>query len=151
STPPGNLDIVTPSVALARQNNAYSRSITIATIQRHPADYLSHVLTTFSGLWTFPDISSAEGARIKIPKFPVPLKYGLFFSLMVLSFLIVIAVAIRPTASPLLIFAAVAALCVNANHLLVALVEEAAPRYAMSMWPALMAMLAALAAWIFLL
>jgi hypothetical protein len=67
---------------------------------------------------------------------------------MALSFLLVIAVAIRPTASPLAIFAAVAALCVNANHLLVALVEEATPRYAMSMWPALMAMLAAFAAWI---
>jgi hypothetical protein len=151
STPPANFDIDTPSISLARQNNAYSTSNAIATILHHPADYISHVLTTFAGLWTFPDISSAEGARIKIPKFAVPLKYGLFFSLMVLSFLIGIVIVIRPTASPLPIFAAVAALCVNANHLLVALVEEATPRYAMSVWPALMAMLAASAAWLFLL
>jgi hypothetical protein len=150
-TSPINFDIEAPSIALAKQNNAYSTSSAIATIRHRPADYISHVLTTFSGLWTFPDISSAEDARIKIPTFAVPLKDGLFFGLMALSFLLVIAVAIRPTASPLAIFAAVAALCVNANHLLVALVEEATPRYAMSMWPALMAMLAAFAAWIFLL
>jgi hypothetical protein len=151
TAPPANFDIEAPSIALAKQNNAYSTSSTIATIRRHPVDYISHVLTTFGGLWTFPDISSAEGARIKIPTFAVPLKDVLFFSLMVLSFLIVIAVAICPAASLLPIFAAVAALCVNANPLLVALVEEATPRYAMSMWPALMAMLAAFAAWLFLL
>jgi len=150
-TSPINFDIEAPSIALAKQNNAYSTSSALATIRHHPADYISHVLMTFSGLWTFPDISSAEDARIKIPTFAVFLKEGLFFALMALSFLLVIAVAIRPTASPLAIFAAVAALCVNANHLLVALVEEATPRYAMSMWPALMAMLAAFAAWIFLL
>jgi hypothetical protein len=123
-TSPINFDIEAPSIALAKQNNAYSTSSAIATIRHRPADYISHVLTTFSGLWTFPDISSAEDARIKIPTFAVPLKDGLFFGLMALSFLLVIAVAIRPTASPLAIFAAVAALCVNANHLLVALVED---------------------------
>jgi hypothetical protein len=149
--PPPNFEIVVPSIELAKQNNASSWSIAIATIQHHPADYLSRVLTTFSGLWTFPDISSAEDARVKIPRLVVPLKDGLFFSLMALSFLIVIAIAIRPATSPLPYFATVAALCVNANHLLVALVEEAAPRYAMSMWPALMAMVFSLAAWTFLL
>jgi hypothetical protein len=151
TAPVANFGIEAPSIELAKQNNAYSTSSAIVTIRHHPADYISHVLTTFSGLWTFPDISSAQDARIKIPTFAVPLKDGLFFGLMALSFLLIIAVAIHPTASLLLIFAAVAALCVNANHLLVALVEEATPRYAMSMWPALMAMLAAFAAWIFLL
>lgn len=146
-----NFDIEAPSIALAKQNNAYSTLSAIATIRHHPADYISHVLTTFSGLWTFPDISSEEDARIKIPTFAVPLKDGLFFGLMALSFLLVITVAIRPTTSPLAIFAAVAALCVNANHLLVALVEQATPRYAMAVWPALMVMLAAFAAWVFLL
>jgi hypothetical protein len=149
TAPVANFGIEAPSIELAKQNNAYSTSTAMATIRHHPGDYLSHVLTTFSGLWTFPDISSAEDARIKIPTFAVPLKDGLFFGLMALSFLLVIALALRPTAPLLLAFAAVAALCVNANHLLVALVEEATPRYAMSMWPALMAMLATFAAWIF--
>ena len=85
---------------------------------------------------------------IKIPGFAVPLKDGLLFCLMALSFLLVIAVAIRPAASPLLVFTAVAALCVNANHLLVALVMPALPRYAMAMWPGLLAMIAAFAAWV---
>jgi hypothetical protein len=79
----------------------------------------------------------------------VLLKDGLFFGLMALSFLLVITLTIRSSASLLLTFAAVAALCVNANHLLVALVEQALPRYAMSMWPALIAMVSTFAAWIF--
>jgi hypothetical protein len=144
-----NFDIEAPSIALAKQNKAYATSSAIAAIRHHPADYISHVLMTFSGLWTFPDISSAEDARIKIPTLAVLLKDGLFFGLMALSFLLVITLTIRSSASLLLTFAAVAALCVNANHLLVALVEQALPRYAMSMWPALIAMVSTFAAWIF--
>ena len=136
------------SVAVAKQNHAYSVSIAVATILHHPADYIDRVLTSFADLWRFPDISSAEAARIKIPGFAAPLKDGLFLALMALSFILVIAVAIAPAASQLLVFAAVAALCVNANHLLVALLEAPLPRYAMAMWPGLLAMVAAFVAWL---
>jgi ABC-type multidrug transport system fused ATPase/permease subunit len=136
------------SVAVAKHNHAYSLSIAVATIRHHPADYIDRVLTNFADLWRFPDISSAEAARIKIPGFAVPLKDGLFLALMALSFILVIAVAIAPAASQLLVFTAGAALCVNANHLLVALLEDHLPRYAMAMWPGLLAMVAAFAAWL---
>jgi hypothetical protein len=143
-----SMDVTTASpVAVAQQNNAHSWSIVVATIQHHPSDYIDHVLTTFAGLWTWRDISSAEQARIQIPRFAVPLKNGLFLGLMALSFALIIVIARFSAASVLLTFSAVAALCVNANHLLVALVEQALPRYAMAMWPALMAMIAAFAAW----
>jgi hypothetical protein len=144
-----SMDVTTSSpVAVAKQNNARAWSIVVATIRHHPTDYIYRVLTNFAALWTLPDVSSAEAARIKIPGFAVPLKDGLLFFFMALSFLLVIAVAIRPAASPLLVFTAVAALCVNANHLLVALVAPALPRYAMAMWPGLLAMIAAFAAWV---
>jgi hypothetical protein len=143
-----SMDVTTSSpVAVAKQNNARVWSIVVATIRHHPTDYIYHVLTNFAALWTLPDVSSAEVA-FKIPGFAVPLKDGLLFFFMALSFLLVIAVAIRPAASPLLVFTAVAALCVNANHLLVALVMPALPRYAMAMWPGLLAMIAAFAAWV---
>ena len=144
-----SMDATTASpVAVAKQTSAYSWSISVATIRNHPADYIHRVVTNFADLWTLPDISSAEAARIIIPEFAVPLKDGVFFGFMALSFLIVIAVARHPAASPLLLFTAVASLCVNANHLLVALLEAALPRYAMAMWPALIAMIAASAAWV---
>jgi hypothetical protein len=143
-----SMDVTTSSpVAVAKQNNAWARSKVVAIIRQHPTDYIYHVLTNFAALWTLPDVSSAEVA-FKIPGFAVPLKDGLLFFFMALSFLLVIAVAIRPAASPLLVFTAVAALCVNANHLLVALVMPALPRYAMAMWPGLLAMIAAFAAWV---
>ena len=143
-----SMDVTTSSpVAVAKQNNAWAWSKVVAIIRQHPTDYIYHVLTNFAALWTLPDVSSAEVA-FKIPGFAVPLKDGLLFCLMALSFLLVIAVAIRPAASPLLVFTAVAALCVNANHLLVALVMPALPRYAMAMWPGLLAMIAAFAAWV---
>lgn len=143
-----SMDVTTSSpVAVAKQNNARVWSIVVATIRHHPTDYIYHVLTNFAALWTLPDVSSAEVA-FKIPGFAVPLKDGLLFFFMALSFLLVIAVAIRPAASPLLVFTAVAALCVNANYLLVALVMPALPRYAMAMWPGLLAMIAAFAAWV---
>ena len=143
-----SMDVTTSSpVAVAKQNNARAWSKVVAIIRHHPTDYIYHVLTNFAALWTLPDVSSAEVA-FKIPGFAVPLKDGLLFCFMALSFLLVIAVAIRPAASPLLVFTAVAALCVNANHLLVALVMPALPRYAMAMWPGLLAMIAAFAAWV---
>ncbi|MGB9383903.1 MAG: hypothetical protein WCB50_03805 [Pseudolabrys sp.] len=143
-----SMDVTTSSpVAVAKQNNAWAWSKVVAIIRQHPTDYIYHVLTNFAALWTLPDVSSAEVA-FKIPGFAVPLKDGLLFFFMALSFLLVIAVAIRPAASPLLVFTAVAALCVNANHLLVALVMPALPRYAMAMWPGLLAMIAAFAAWV---
>jgi hypothetical protein len=143
-----SMDVTTSSpVAVAKQNNARAWSIVVATIRHHPTDYIYRVLTNFAALWTLPDVSSAEVA-FKIPGFAVPLKDGLLFFFMALSFLLVIAVAIRPAASPLLVFTAVAALCVNANHLLVALLEPALPRYAMAMWPELLAMIATFTAWV---
>ena len=145
---PVNLSMDVTTVEVARQKNALLWSTVVATIRHHPTDYIYHVLANFAALWTLPDVSSAEAARIKIPGFAVLLKDGLLFCLMALSFLLVIAVAIRPAASPLLVFTAVAALCVNANHLLVALVAPALPRYAMAMWPGLLAMIAAFAAWV---
>ena len=145
---PVNLSMDVTTVEVARQKNALLWSTVVATIRHHPTDYIYHVLANFAALWTLPDVSSAESARIKIPGFAVLLKDGLLFCLMALSFLLVIAVAIRPAASPLLVFTAVAALCVNANHLLVALVAPALPRYAMAMWPGLLAMIAAFAAWV---
>jgi hypothetical protein len=145
---PVNLSMDVTTVEVARQKNALLWSTVVATIRHHPTDYIYHVLANFAALWTLPDVSSAESARIKIPGFAVLLKDGLLFCLMALSFLLVIAVAIRPAASPLLVFTAVAALCVNANHLLVALVMPALPRYAMAMWPGLLAMIAAFAAWV---
>jgi hypothetical protein len=145
---PVNLSMDVTTVEVARQKNALLWSTVVATIRHHPTDYIYHVLANFAALWTLPDVSSAESARIKIPGFAVLLKDGLLFCLMALSFLLVIAVAIRPAASPLLVFTAVAALCVNANHLLVALLEPALPRYAMAMWPELLAMIAAFAAWV---
>ena len=145
---PVSLSMDVTTVEVARQKNALLWSTVVATIRHHPTDYIYHVLANFAALWTLPDVSSAEAARIKIPGFAVLLKDGLLFCLMALSFLLVIAVAIRPAASPLLVFTAVAALCVNANHLLVALLEPALPRYAMAMWPELLAMIAAFAAWV---
>ena len=145
---PVNLSMDVTTVEVARQKNALLWSTVVATIRHHPTDYIYRVLTNFAALWTLPDVSSAEAARIKIPGFAVLLKDGLLFFFMALSFLLVIAVAIRPAASPLLVFTAVAALCVNANHLLVALVAPALPRYAMAMWPGLLAMIAAFAAWV---
>jgi hypothetical protein len=142
-------DFLNPSsVAVAKKNNAYSWSIAMTTIRDHPVDYVHRVLTNFAGLWTLPDVSSEEVARIKISRYAVVLKDVLFFGLMALSFLLITAVAMFQTASPLLVFAAVAALCVNANHLLVSLLEAALPRYAMGMWPALLAMIAGFAAWL---
>jgi hypothetical protein len=145
---PVNLSMDVTTVEVARQKNALLWSTVVATIRHHPTDYIYHVLANFAALWTLPDVSSAESARIKIPGFAVLLKDGLLFCLMALSFLLVIAVAIRPAASPLLVFTAVAALCVNANHLLVALLEPALPRYAMAMWPELLAMIATFTAWV---
>ena len=110
-----SMDVTTSSpVAVAKQNNAWAWSKVVAIIRQHPTDYIYHVLTNFAALWTLPDVSSAEVA-FKIPGFAVPLKDGLLFFFMALSFLLVIAVAIRPAASPLLVFTAVAALCVNAK------------------------------------
>ena len=120
---PVSLSMDVTTVEVARQKNALLWSTVVATIRHHPTDYIYHVLANFAALWTLPDVSSAEAARIKIPGFAVLLKDGLLFCFMALSFLLVIAVAIRPAASPLLVFTAVAALCVNANHLLVALLS----------------------------
>jgi hypothetical protein len=163
-------------VAVAKRIDALAWSIALATIRHYPGGYIINVLANFAGLWTWPDISSAGAAaalrkklcdpafegfycnsesnyltgliRINIPGFAVPLKDGLLFGLMALSFVLIFAAATRPAASPLLVFAAVAALCINANHLLVALVAHALPRYAMAMWPALLVMISAFATWV---
>jgi hypothetical protein len=169
--PPGAATL--SPLASAKRTNTQAWSIALATIQKRPVDYIYHVLINFVGLWTLPGVSSAanfavlrnqlcdpafrgfycgtgemEALRVTIPADFEPLKDGLLFGFMVLSFVLILAALLRPGSSPLLIFAAVAALCVNANHLLVSLVEAGIPRYAIAMWPALLAMIAASAAWL---
>jgi len=160
-------------VASAKRTNALAWSVAAAAIRHRPGGYIYDVITNFVGLWTLPGVSSASNAgalqnelcstafrgfycndgkadvvRIQIPAPLVPLKDGLFFGMMLLSFVLIVTVALRPMSSPLLVLAAMAALCINTHHFLVALLETGLPRYAMAMWPMLVVMTAASAAWL---
>jgi hypothetical protein len=160
--------VVSSPIEAAKRINAQAWSIALTTIRRHPDRYIYHIFINFLGLWTLPTNITLLHEDLCNPLFrasfcetgeihrvPIKIRGGLevlkdstFFGLMGLSLVLIVTVAWRPRSSLLLVFAAVAALCINANHLLVSIFEAGIPRYALAMWPALLVMFAASAAWV---
>ena len=156
-----------------RQANALAWRIALSAIAQQPLSYVQLVAVHFVGLWTLPDVASPETTaavrrllcaesfkqfycasdqldvlQVHVPAPVAAIKDAVLATLMLGSFLLIVVVALWQGAPAVLAFGAIAALCVNANHLLVALVEAGLPRYALAAWPAQMAMCAAVAAWL---
>ena len=155
----------------AKQENALGWAVALGTIRQSPYGYIHHVAVHFVSLWMLPTISSQSEAallratfcdeafkgfycsgqvnaiKLELSESILKTKDTLMLMAMLASFVLIVVVALWPAAPLPLTFSAVAALCVHANHLLVALVEAGLFRYALSMWPALLVMMAGTAAW----
>ena len=160
--------------AIAKRVNALAWDISRSVLLRDPTAFGWHVAVHFAALWTFPSIgTAAEDRRVRglvcapalrealgrgfclsdsmhalrmiWPRGAVVAKDLVLVSLMGLSFALIPAVFLGQRTSPVLALAGLAALSINAHHLLVALVEVGLERYALATWPFLAVMVAAAA------
>lgn len=145
--------------------NALAHDIALSAIRRDPVGYAWQAAVNFVGLWLLPAISSAEESQRVAALLCAPKSAGFFFCsdhrfqariivgkgvetakeialllLMVLALSMPLAAVIFGQKYSLLILGAVAALCIDANHALVALTVPGIPRYAIEMWPLLCVM-----------
>ena len=81
--------------------------------------------------------------RMLWPRGGVVTKNLVLISLMTLSLALIPMVFLKENASPALVLAGLAALCINAHHFLVALMEVGLERYALATWPYLVVMVTA--------
>jgi hypothetical protein len=151
--------------------NTIAQSLAVQAIGGHPAGYLRQVAAHLYGLWSLPLLRNradaaafaAELERMKraapfTMRNPItfrtvpPLLFWPIKATLLIAFLAACAglvLGIRGRGSNMTASLAYCAVAVHANFLLVAAVQTGLPRYALAMWPAVMATAALGVSWAF--